>query len=170
MKYVIVFLSTLIFSSVCFAAPPTDESINKLLELSNVMQAIKSVQQQMDTMLQNTMQEVTKGQPITADEQKILDAYRKKVTDIALKQLDESHLKSIYLPIYREVYTQDEVNQLIAFYESPTGKMFSSKVPIAMQKSMAAMQQQIGPMMQEMQQATKDMQSQLDALHQSSSK
>lgn len=170
MKKVAAFFSALLLGSFSLAAPPTDESINKLIEVSNATQAIKGVQQQVDAMLKSTVRDATKGQPVSPDEQKVFDTFQERVREIVLKQLDENKFKAMYVPVYREVYTQDEVDQMIAFYESPTGKMFSSKMPIIVQKSMGIMQQQMGPMMQEMQQAASDMQAQLKALHQSSDK
>jgi len=170
MKKAVAFLSALLLSGASVAAPPSDESINKLIEVSNATQAIKGVQQQVDTMLKNTIHDATKGQTVSPDEQKIFDAFDARVREIVLRQLDENKFKAMYLPVYREVYTQDEIDQMIAFYQSPTGKMFASKAPIIIQKSMSLMQQQMGPMMQEMQQASNDMQAQLKALHQNSGK
>ncbi len=41
------------------------------------------------------------------------------------------------LSIYRESFTQAEVNELIAFYQSAVGRNFASKSPQIAQKSMA---------------------------------
>jgi len=41
-------------------------------------------------------------------------------------------VQEVYLPLYKENYTHDEVKQLVAFYESPVGKKtieFSQKIP-----------------------------------------
>ena len=40
--------------------------------------------------------------------------------------------QEIYIPLYKETYTQDEVKELVAFYSSPVGKKtieFSQKIP-----------------------------------------
>jgi hypothetical protein len=168
MKRIAAFLSALLISNLCLAAQPTDESINKLIDASNATQAIKSMKQQVDNLLKNTIHDATNGKPASADEQKIFDGFQQRVKDIVLKQFDEDKMRAMYLPIYREVYTQDEIDQMIAFYESPTGKMFASKTPVVVQKTMSVMQQQMGPMMQEMQQAANDMQTQLKELRQNS--
>jgi hypothetical protein len=55
------------------------------------------------------------------------------------------------LSIYRESFTQAEVNELIAFYQSAVGRNFASKSPQIAQKSMAVVQvrmQQVIPKMQ----------------------
>lgn len=170
MKYLAIMLSALIFSSAAHAAPPSEASIDKLIEVSQAMEAVKSIQQQIDGMLKNTMQQAMQGQAVTPDQQKVLDAYQQKIKSIALEQIDPEHMKSMYLQLYQDNFSQEEIDQLIAFYESPTGKMFASKMPVVMQKSMATMQQRIGPMMKKMQQATQDMEDQLGALKQNAAK
>ena len=44
---------------------------------------------------------------------------------------------------YRETFTEKELNDLIAFYESPTGKMFVKKTPVILEKTSAVMQQKM---------------------------
>ena len=42
------------------------------------------------------------------------------------------------VPIYDKYYTEEEINQIIAFYNSPVGKKMISTMPLVMQESMAA--------------------------------
>jgi len=40
--------------------------------------------------------------------------------------------KEVYMPLYKETYSHDEVKELVAFYSSPVGKKtieFSQKIP-----------------------------------------
>lgn len=171
MKFAAVFLLLAFsFSGSAYSATPSDASISKLIDLSQATQAVTSIQQQVETMLQNTVRQATRGEPITSDEQNVIDAYRQKVKAIADEQLNADSLRAIYAQAYRDSFSQDEVDQLITFYETPTGKMFATKMPLVMQKSTMAMQQKIGPMMKQMQQATQEMQMQLAALKQDSAK
>lgn len=39
-----------------------------------------------------------------------------------------------YIRIYRETFTEEELQSLIAFYESPAGQMFIRKTPEIMDK------------------------------------
>jgi hypothetical protein len=47
-------------------------------------------------------------------------------------------MKAAYLAIYRQNFSQEEVDSLITFYQSPTGKMFLKKMPMVTQDSMRA--------------------------------
>jgi len=42
-----------------------------------------------------------------------------------------------YVPVYNKFYTQDEIKQLIKFYESPIGKKLVEVTPLLTQESMA---------------------------------
>lgn len=45
------------------------------------------------------------------------------------------------LEVYAEVYSEEELRGLIAFYDSPVGKAFIVKAPLATQKTMTVMQE-----------------------------
>jgi hypothetical protein len=170
MKYLISLLCMLCFMATASAAPPTRESIEKLLSVAEVAKLTSSMQQQVDGLLKNTIAQATRGEQVTPEEQAILDDYRKKSGEILNDAISFDNLKGMFIQVYGESFTQDEINQLIAFYESPTGKMFISKMPVVMQKTMGQMQQLMAPMMQKIQQAAKEMQAQLAALKQKQAK
>jgi hypothetical protein len=76
-----------------------------------------------------------------------MDKMEQKMSTLLAEEMSWSKMEAAYLQVYKESFTQDEINQLIAFYKSPTGQMFVQKMPTVMQKSMLAMQQQMGPLM-----------------------
>ncbi|HSY27451.1 MAG TPA: DUF2059 domain-containing protein [Burkholderiaceae bacterium] len=166
MKYLVVLFSTFIFCNATSAATPSQASIERLLTDTQADKILSSIQQQVNGMMQNTMQQALQGQAVSPEQQKILDDFRQKSIAAFSEQLDFDKLKSTYIQIYSESFSQAEVDQLIAFYESPTGKMFVAKMPLVMQKSMSLMQQKMGPLMQQIQQDAKEMKEQLDALKQ----
>ena len=45
-------------------------------------------------------------------------------------------MKDLYVDIYVEVFSEDELKELIAFYQSPLGQKMIAKMPELMQKSM----------------------------------
>lgn len=57
-------------------------------------------------------------------------------------------MKSMYLQIYSKSFNQEEIDGLIAFYNSPSGIAFVNKIPLIMQKSMTLTQERMGPMIQ----------------------
>lgn len=57
-------------------------------------------------------------------------------------------MKVLYVELFGRVYNDEDVRNLIAFYESPTGRKFIEKQQQLMQESFAAMQQRMQPIMQ----------------------
>lgn len=57
---------------------------------------------------------------------------------IAHARRDTTQLLDLLVPIYATHLTQDEIEQLIRFYESPIGKRLTAVQPLITQESMAA--------------------------------
>ncbi len=53
-----------------------------------------------------------------------------------MKEVHTDELVDLIVPVYDRNLTQDDVKQLIRFYESPTGKKFVSVLPKLTQESM----------------------------------
>ena len=161
------FLSTLLVAVILTlsvslqAAPPSDESINQLLELSKAGKLMDSVWGQMDGMMKASLQQVTKGKPLSTDEQAIMDRQQTKMMAIIKDDLSWDKMKEMFVQTYRETFSQEDIDGLIAFYKSPTGQAFVDKQPELMKRTMALMQQRMVPMMQEIQKMTQETASEL---------
>jgi len=152
----ILIAAALAFSTPTQAAPPTDASINQLLELSKAGKLMDSVWAQMDGFMKTSLQQVTKGKPVSADEQAIMDKQQAKMIAIMQDELSWAKIKDGFVQVYRETFTQEEIDGIIAFYQSPAGQAFIDKQPALMKNTMALMQQRMGPIMQKIQQMTEE--------------
>jgi hypothetical protein len=54
------------------------------------------------------------------------------------KKLNENELAALSIPIYDKYFTIEDINGLIAFYETPIGQKSIATMPQVMQESMAA--------------------------------
>jgi hypothetical protein len=148
--------AALTFSISTRAAPPSDGSINQLLELSKAGKLMDSVFAQMDGIMKASLKQVTKGKPLSADEQAIMDKQQARMIAIMKEELSWDKLKDSFVQVYRETFSQEEVDGLIAFYQSPVGQSFIDKQPELMKNTMAVMQQRMEPMMQKIQQMAEE--------------
>lgn len=147
------------------AAPPSDQSIEQLLRVMQVETMFNEMMSQMDSAMRTGMeqgvQESLKGKPPTPAQQAQIDTFQKKFSAAIKDELSYPKLKDVYLQVYRETFSQEEINGIIAFYGSPAGQAMVKKTPGAMQKASALMQTRIAPMTQKlegmMQQFQKDM-------------
>lgn len=64
-------------------------------------------------------------------------------------------VKDDYIQIYADTFTEEELNGLIEFYKSPTGKKFTEKMPDLMQKSMQISQKQMQNIMPKVQEISR---------------
>jgi len=135
---------------------PTEASIKQLLEVAQAHKLIDSVMAQMDSLMQQTIAQATKGQQIPAKVQKDIDQRRGELLAMMKDLLDWKKLEPMYVRIYQKTFSQQEVDGMIAFYKTPAGQAVMSKMPAAMQNTIDEMQQMMGPVMQRMQQMQQD--------------
>ena len=152
----LLLLAVLTFSISTPAAPPSDQSINQLLQLTKVDKQMDSVLAQMEGGMKASMQQATKGKQLSADEQAVLDRQQAKMTGIMKEELSWDKMKDLYVQAYRETFSQEEIDGLIAFYQTPVGQSFVSKQPELMKRTMAIMQQRMAPMMQRIQKMSEE--------------
>jgi hypothetical protein len=145
-------------------AAPTKESIDKLLEAMNVENMVTSIQARANNAVKAGMQNALRGQVTTPEQEKIMDDLAKKISTDIGTELSWANMKPLYTQVYSETFTQQEIDGLVQFYESPTGKVFVSKVPQVMDKTMALMQARIGPLMRNLQKSIMDSAKEIRAL------
>lgn len=54
------------------------------------------------------------------------------------KEINPGDIENMILPIYDKYYTETDIDQLIAFYNSPIGKKMIATMPQVMQESVSA--------------------------------
>lgn len=157
MKKILVSICITLMPFAGYAAEASRESIEVLLELTHMQQVIEEMIPQMETIMKSTIDQSLDLQKHSPEERQkakaFAEAFTKKMVPILKGQLDWQKMKEIYAPIYRDSFSQEEIDGLIAFYASPAGKAFTAKMPLVMKKSVAAVQQIMGPMLQEIRKA-----------------
>jgi hypothetical protein len=152
----LLLLAVLTFPLSAPAAPPSDQSINQLLQLTKVDQQVDSVFTQMAGLLKTSIQQATKGKPLSPDEQAILDRQQAKMTGVLKEELSWEKMKDLYVQVYRETFSQEEIDGLIAFYQTPVGQSFVSKQPELTKRTMTIMQQCMAPLLQRIQKMSEE--------------
>ena len=128
----ILILSAIIcfFSSVSFAQTDSAKyslAIKKLMIVSGSENTSKVAINQMIGMMKQQKSDVS---------QEFLDNLAAELLKTSMPELLD-----MMVPIYQKHLTLTDVNELIAFYESPIGKKFAEKTPFIMQESMQVGQQ-----------------------------
>jgi uncharacterized protein len=137
-------------------APPTEESIQQLLELTNVHQLLNEMKGQMDGFMNNAVRSAQQSQTITPERQAILDRMREKMAAAVNESLNWDNLLPMYVRIYQTSLTQRELDGIIDFYQSPAGQAYTKKLPLIMQNVMSEMQAMMKPLQQKLAEIQKE--------------
>jgi hypothetical protein len=112
--------SILILFAIQINAQSLDEKIDNLLELDGTTRNIENlISQTIDYQKQDNF-------GISDNYWEVLE---KKVTEKSIAEF-----KTLVKPIYSKNYTESEIDNLITFYSSPTGKLITNKQPIIIEE------------------------------------
>lgn len=100
----------------------------------------------MGTIIRQTMADATRGKTMTPQLQQVLETLPPKLTAIMREEISWAKLKPMYIAIYKESFSQEEVDGLNAFYDSPAGVAYVNKLPVVMQKSIQMLQTLLPPL------------------------
>lgn len=128
---------------VAFAAEPTDAQVDRLIEVMDMRRVLDEVFVQMDAMGAQ-MSEQFLGDDATPEQRAAVhDAMAKQHASMR-KFMSWDNIGPVYRKIYRRLFTAEEIDAMIAFYGSETGRGIMRKMPQVMELGMQEMQ----PMLQ----------------------
>ena len=132
---------------------PNEASIKELLELTQQSRKLTdAAMAQMDQFMTSAIQQVTKGEKLEPDAQKIVDQNKAEITKMMHDILDYDKVLPMNVQIYQKSFTQVEVDALIAFYKAPAGQALINKMPVVVENTLAEMRTMIAPITQRIQQ------------------
>lgn len=115
----ILFGTAFLLASMMFAQTSKEKKINEFIQLTEIDKLGK---QSID---------------------KMIDIYKKQFSDLPeefwiefKKEANEDELTRMYIPIYDKYYSESDLDALIKFYKTPTGKKMIAVMPDLMKESM----------------------------------
>lgn len=151
MKYLIASLLALSLSGPVLAEPPTPASIEKLMVVTHSDRIIDQMFFSMDSMMRNLVNQSVQQNGMSKEGRQVLDNYMGRIMKVMREEMSWAKIKPIYVQVYAETFTQQEIDDMLAFYATPSGQSMIEKMPVVMKKSMALTQSHIAPLMQRMQ-------------------
>lgn len=83
-----------------------------------------------------------------------LEQMQTKVFALISERVSWQKMKPVYVKLYAEVYTDEELDGMIAFFSSPAGRSMTAKSPILMQRSMQVVQSLMAEVLPEIKRIT----------------
>ncbi len=152
-RWIAVLFAAMCTMPAAWATPAQDATIEKLLVLTEAQKSADTAVADADAFIQSTVLPMTEQENVSAEHRQAaktcLDDYRKMIRE----NLGWESLKPEYIRIYRETFTEEELLDLTAFYESSTGRMLIQKTPLLEDKMGTVMDQRMKAMMERLQPA-----------------
>lgn len=133
-------LFVLLTSSTALAVPASEESIKQLLAVTQVQKLLTETQEQLGSMMDVSMQQALKGKTPSASEQEAIRHMKAKMTVLFQEELAWKKIEPMYIRLYQESFSEDEVTGMLSFYKTPAGQSVIHKLPVLTQKIMLEMQ------------------------------
>jgi uncharacterized protein len=140
-RTILALFACLLLASVSFAqqnpadAPASKEDIEKYLEIMNSRNNMKSMMNVMAKQMHQMAVEHAKKDPSLPPD---YVARMDKAGDDLIKGIPIDELIDAMIPVYQNHLTKGDVEYLVAFYSSPTGKKFIREMPAIMSEAMKA--------------------------------
>jgi hypothetical protein len=134
------------------------ESVEKLMELTEVSKMMDAMQQQVNNMFKGMSQQLG----VSAEEKPKFDKYMTKVSELMNEYMNWSTFKEPMIDIYTKHFSEHEVQGLIKFYQSEIGQSMTKKMPLVMQDSMAVSQVLMKDLMPKIQSLAMQMKSDIE--------
>jgi uncharacterized protein len=146
-------LSLLPFTAPALHAGEASESAKvhelfKLMKLDSLSAQMQA--QTLDQVKSGIIQQMF-GVKVPAAQQHNVDEFSEKVSAILSKAVGWSNLEPEYTKLYTETYTELQIDDLLAFYRSPTGRVMVEKGPILLKQTSGIVQQHIATVTPEVQ-------------------
>ncbi len=136
---------------VAMATPPSDSDINRLLAASRAQNMLDAMLPQMEAMQAQQFSQLTREQSFTPEQKQRLQRIQQRTSQTLREALSWSQLRPMYVDMYKQSFTKEDVLAMAEFYESPAGQSLLDKTPALMQNLMVAIQQKMNPLLADLQ-------------------
>jgi hypothetical protein len=126
----------LVASSLSFGQLPETTKAAKITELFRILK--------MDQMQKQIMSQMTVGMDPQARQ------FSQKVMEFTAQKMSWDAMKSDYIKLYDDTYTEEEISGILMFYQSAPGQAFLAKSPALMSNTMALVQKRMAEIKPEM--------------------
>jgi hypothetical protein len=144
-------------------AKPSEASIRQLFEVMHSSKLLDAYVTQIDGTVRASMQQAFAGQQPTPKQQKIMDDLGRNIAALVKEELNWATFEPMMIEVYRNTFSQHEVDGMLTFYRSEAGQAVIAKLPTAMQQTMASMQSHVKTLTPRIVQLERDMAAQLKA-------
>ncbi|HTY98212.1 MAG TPA: DUF2059 domain-containing protein [Rhodocyclaceae bacterium] len=153
----------LLCSTAAIAAPASEGSIRELLTVSRAGKLMDSLWGQFDTVTGNAIKMALGDKKPSPEEQQAIDRMVRRTTSLLKEEMSWQKLEPMYVRLYQDSFTEEEVQAMVAFYRTPAGQALIEKMPTLMQRAMLEVQTLMAAMMPKLQIVLQDFAAEMKA-------
>ena len=127
--------------------------LDEMFRLTKMDEMMPQMMSQVKAMIAQQMSEMNLPAEAKAAAQESQD----RIMDLVTERLSWEKMKPAYVQLYTEIFNDEELDGMLAFYRSPAGRAMLEKMPQLMSKSMALAQRQMADLQPEIQKITKEL-------------
>lgn len=154
-------LAILIGTFTCVMTALADEAshtakVHEFFKIAKLDQLSAQVMKQaMDQVNAGLMQQML-GVKLTAEQQQQADDLKAKVSAVLTNALGWDKLEPEYTKMYAAAFTEQQMDDILAFYKSPTGQAMIEKNPMLLEQSSALAQERMSAVTPQIEKLIKD--------------
>lgn len=145
------------------AEPASEASVRQLLEVTQAHKLVDNMKSQMGGVFNRSYETAARKKTPTPAQQAAIDKMKSRMQALLAASLDWEKLEPIYIRVYRETFTQEEIQGMVEFYKTPAGQAVITKMPTVMLKTSSEMQASVKDMYPEMQKIQEDFEAEFKA-------
>lgn len=119
------------------AEPAKRETIEQLLRVTDAANMLDIAYQQIDAM----NLEAVKQSGVDINSDPLLRKHLKQINELVRQELSWQQLEEPFIALYGTVFSEDELQDILAFYQSQSGQKMLKRQPELIQQLMVMMQQ-----------------------------
>jgi len=154
---------SLLVTNVAMAEPASEASVRQLLEVTQAHKLVDNMKSQMGGVFNRSYEMAAAKKTPTPAQQAAVDRMKSRMQALLSASLDWDKLEPIYIRVYRETFTQEEIQGMVEFYKTPAGQAVITKMPTVMLKTSSEMQASVKDMYPEMQKIQEDFETEFKA-------
>ena len=138
------------------AAKPTEESVNQLFAVMHTSELLDSYVTQIELAMRTSMHQRMQGAQLNPEQQQIMADMGAELVGLLKQEVNWESMRPMMVEVYRNTFSQREVDDMLKFYQSPSGQAVISKLPAAMKQATQAMQEHVSTLTPKIMQLQKD--------------
>lgn len=138
------------------------ESVEELLLLMKVDENLAYTFAQLRPILLEQFQAMMDGD-VTSEQVQIMEKYMGEMLDMMEEEMSWEKIKDDFIHVYMSVYTEEEIQELIKFYQTPVGQKTIEQTPVLMEQSMEISQKYLFATLPKLQSIAEKMEAELKA-------